>query len=42
MARIFRTAAAHRLMPAFWATSARELADVADRHAANGQPWRWH
>lgn len=41
-AQVFRAAAGHRLMPAFWATSARELADVADRHANTGQPWSWY
>ncbi len=41
MAQVFRAAADHRLMPEFWATSARQLADVADRHAQNGQPWEW-
>jgi hypothetical protein len=41
MAEAFRAAAAHRLMPKFWATSATELAAVAAKHAAAGQPWRW-
>jgi hypothetical protein len=42
MAQIFRTAAASPRMPVFWATSARELADVAERHAQSGQPWPWY
>lgn len=41
MAQIFRTAAASPLMPDAWATSARELADVAESHAQGGQPWTW-
>lgn len=41
MAEAFRAAASHWLVPRFWRKSARELAEVAERHAAAGQPWRW-
>lgn len=41
IARVFRTAAAHQLMPGYWADSARELAAVAEQHAATGRAWRW-
>lgn len=40
-AEVFRAAADHPQMHVFWATSARELADVAERHARTGKPWEW-
>ncbi|MFL4491544.1 hypothetical protein ACJ6WD_09820 [Streptomyces sp. VTCC 41912] len=41
MAPILRSAAAHRLMPAQFAETARDLADAADRAAGGRQTWRW-
>lgn len=41
MARAFRTASEHRLMPDDWAELALLLADAADRAAEAQEPWTW-
>lgn len=41
IADVFRAAAGHPLMPAFWAGSASELAEVAAAHVRAGKRWEW-
>jgi hypothetical protein len=41
LAEAFRAAAAHPKMPACWAQSASELAEIAGQHRDAGKPWRW-
>ncbi|MFF8784809.1 hypothetical protein [Streptomyces sp. NPDC015125] len=41
MATVLTAAATHRLMPAEFAKTARDLADAAGRAANARQPWEW-